>query len=243
MSEALFREDAYRRTCEARVIEVGREGIRLDRTVFYPTGGGQPGDRGRLLLEDGADLPILDTVKGEEEAIWHRPAEGATAPAVGARVRAEIDWPRRYRLMRAHSALHLLCAAVGAPVTGGAVGELSGRLDFDLPEPPDREAIEARLDEWVARDLPVEASWVDAAELEARPELVRTLSVRPPVGAGRVRLVRIGEVDLQACGGTHVARTGEIGRIRITRIEKKGRLNRRIVIAIDDGEPAAQART
>jgi len=233
-TEPLFREDAYLRTCEARVLEAGPAGIVLDRTVFYPTGGGQPGDRGVLGLVDGTAIPIVDTRKGEGEAILHLPAEGAALPEPGTRVEARIDWERRHRLMRAHTALHLLCATVAAPVTGGAVGELEGRLDFDLPEPPEREAIEARIARWIAEDRPVEALWVEEAELDLRPELVKTLSVRPPRGAGRVRLVRIAGVDLQACGGTHVARTGEIGRVRIGKIEKKGRQNRRIAIAIED---------
>lgn len=236
MTLPLFRDDAYRWSCEARVIEAGPTGIVLDRTVFYPTGGGQPGDRGLLVAEDGTEIAILDTRKGEGEAILHMPAEGAKLPAPGSAVEARIDGARRYRLMRAHTALHLLSAAVAAPVTGGAVGELEGRLDFDLPEPTlDRDAIEARLSAWVAADAPVRARWIEEAELEARPELVKTMWVRPPRGAGRVRLVEIEGIDLQACGGTHVARTGEIGRIRITRIEKKGRQNRRIAIALEDG--------
>lgn len=232
MTEPLFRDDAYLAACEARVVAVGPEGIVLDRTVFYPMGGGQPGDRGTLRLEDGSTLAIRDTRKGGGSAILHLTVEGADLPVPGTRVEAVIDWERRYRLMRTHTALHLLCRAVGAPVTGGAVGELEGRLDFDLPEPPEKDAIEGLLREWVAEDHPVDALWVDEAELASRPELVRTLSVRPPTGAGRVRLVRIAGVDLQACGGTHVRSTAEIGRVTIGRIEKKGRLNRRIAIAI-----------
>lgn len=234
MSEPLFRENAYRRDCEASVVRAGPEGILLDRTVFYPTGGGQPGDRGALRLEDGSEIAILDTRKGEGEAILHLPAAHAPLPPAGTRLTARIDWERRYRLMRAHTALHLLCAAVAAPVTGGAVGELEGRLDFDLPEAGlDREALEARINGWITDDRPVEAVWVEEEELERRPELVRTLSVRPPAGAGRVRLVRIEGVDLQACGGTHVRSTAEIGRLRIAKIEKKGRQNRRIAILLE----------
>ncbi|MCS6778364.1 MAG: alanyl-tRNA editing protein [Geminicoccaceae bacterium] len=234
MTEPLFRSDAYARTCEALVLTAGPEGIVLDRTVFYPTGGGQPGDRGVLVAAHGAEIAILDTRKGEGEAILHLPAADAPLPPPGTRVSARIDGERRYRLMRAHTALHLLSAAVAAPVTGGAVGELEGRLDFDLPEPSlDREAIEAKLAAWVAADLPVRAQWIEEAQLDARPELVKTMWVRPPRGAGRIRLVEIEGVDLQACGGTHVARTGEIGRVRITKIEKKGRQNRRIAIAIE----------
>lgn len=234
MTEPLFRDDAYAWSCEAVVRAAGPEGILLDRTVFYPTGGGQPGDRGLLIAADGTEIAILETRKGEGEAILHLPAPDAPLPLAGTRVTARIDAERRYRLMRAHTALHLLSAAVAAPVTGGAVGELEGRLDFDLPDPSlDREAIEAGLAAWVGADLPVRARWIEEAELEARPELVKTMWVRPPRGSGRIRLVEIEGVDLQACGGTHVARTGEIGRIRITRIEKKGRQNRRIAIAIE----------
>ncbi len=236
MTVPLFRDDAYLWSCEARVVEAGPTGIVLDRTVFYPTGGGQPGDRGVLRLENGGELAVLDTHKGEGEAIVHVPAERATLPPPGSPVEARIDRERRLRLMRTHTALHLLCAAVAAPVTGGAVGELEGRLDFDLPEPTlDREGIEARLAAWVAADAPVHARWIEEAELDARPELVKTMWVRPPRGTGRVRLVEIEGIDLQACGGTHVARTGEIGRIRITKIEKKGRQNRRIAIALESG--------
>ncbi len=232
MSEALFRDDPYARACSARICAVRPEGIVLDRTVFYPAGGGQPGDRGHLLLEDGRKVAIVDTRKGEDALIVHVPVEGSEPLICGMRVEAVIDWERRYRLMRAHTALHLLSAAVAAPVTGGAVGELEGRLDFDLPEPPDRAAIEAKLVAWVEADLPVRALWIEEAELERRPELVKTMWVRPPKGVGQIRLVEIEGVDLQACGGTHVRRTGEIGRVRIVKIEKKGRQNRRVAIAI-----------
>lgn len=236
MTDPLFRDDAYRWSCEARVIAAGPQGIVLDRTVFYPTGGGQPGDRGVLRLRDGTEIAIADTRKGEGEAILHLPAPEAPLPPVGAEVEVRIDAARRYRLMRTHTALHLLCAAVAAPVTGGSVGELEGRLDFDLPEPTvDAAAIEAKLAGWIAADAPVSSYWIEESELDARPELVKTLSVRPPRGSGRVRLVEIKGIDLQACGGTHLARTGEIGRIRIGKIEKKGRHNRRIAIILEGG--------
>lgn len=233
MTEPLFRDDAYLRECTARVLAAGPEGIVLDRTVFYPTGGGQPGDRGRLERTAGPELAVLDSRKGEGALILHLAEAGPPLPEPGETVRARIDWDRRHRLMRTHTALHLLCAAVGGAVTGGAVGELKGRLDFDLPEPSlDREAIEARINGWIAEDRPVDALWIEEAELDGRPELVRTLSVRPPAGAGRVRLVRIEGVDLQACGGTHVRSTAEIGRVAVVKVEKKGRLNRRVAIEI-----------
>lgn len=232
MTEPLFRDDAYLSACEARVLRAEPGAIVLDRTVFYPTGGGQPGDRGRLELEDGTAVEILEARKGEGAEILHVAAAEAALPPVGTAVRAVIDWDRRHRLMRTHTALHLLCRAVGGAVTGGAVGELKGRLDFDLPEPPDRDAIEARIDAWIEEDHAVDALCIDEAELAARPELVRTLSVRPPSGSGRIRLVRIEGVDLQACGGTHVRSTREIGRVAIGKVEKKGRINRRIAIEI-----------
>lgn len=230
----LFREDAYLRSCEARVVSAGPEGIVLDRTVFYPTGGGQPGDSGTLLLDDGTALAIGETRKGEAPgSIVHLPAADGPLPAPGMPVQAVIDWERRLRHMRTHTCLHLLCRAVDGTVTGGAVGELRGRLDFDIPEPVlDRDAIAARVNEWIAGDLAVAARWVEEAELDRRPELVRTLSVMPPRGQGRVRLVEIEGVDLQACGGTHVRSTAEIGTVTVAKIEKKGRMNRRVVVTL-----------
>ena len=232
MTEELFREDAYARSCEARIAVVVEDGVCLDRTVFYCMGGGQPGDRGRLLLDDGAALQVVDTVK-DGARILHRLIDVDGLPAVGARVIGEVDWPRRHRLMRMHSALHLLCAAIGRPVTGGQVGEHKSRLDFDLQgEPVDKDQIAEVIERWIAEDHPISHRWVDAAELEARPELVRTMSVRPPTSAGRVRLVEIAGVDLQACGGTHVRSTGEIGAVTVGKIENKGRQNRRISLTL-----------
>jgi misacylated tRNA(Ala) deacylase len=232
MTEELFREDAYARSCEARIAVVVEDGVCLDRTVFYCMGGGQPGDRGRLLLDDGAALQVVDTVK-DGARILHRLIDVDGLPAVGARVIGEVDWPRRHRLMRMHSALHLLCAAIGRPVTGGQVGEHKSRLDFDLQgEPVDKDQIAEVIERWIAEDHPIFHRWVDAAELEARPELVRTMSVRPPTSAGRVRLVEIAGVDLQACGGTHVRSTGEIGAVTVGKIENKGRQNRRISLTL-----------
>jgi misacylated tRNA(Ala) deacylase len=228
MTEELFREDAFARQCEARVVGLAQDGVRLDRTVFYCTGGGQPGDRGRLVLDDGGALEVIDTVKAADDIV-HRLAEGSTPPPLGAQLRAEIDWQRRHRLMRMHSAMHLLCRAVDCPVTGGQVGEARSRLDFDAGDGRlDKEAIAARLAQWIAEDRPIRHFWIDADELAARPELVRTMSVRPPTQSGRVRLVEIEGLDLQACGGTHVRSTGEIGKLEVGKIENKGRQNRRV---------------
>jgi misacylated tRNA(Ala) deacylase len=233
VTELLFRDDAYARACEARVVAVDERGIRLDRTVFYPMGGGQPGDTGRLVLASGMVVDIVDTVKGEgPDAPIHVPAPGALLPAIGEGAVAEIDWQRRHRLMRMHTCLHLLCSLVPGAVTGGQVADGHGRLDFDVPGSSlDRERIAARLNELVAAGHPVLPRLIEDAELAARPELVRTMSVKPPSGQGRVRLVEIAGVDLQPCGGTHVATTAEIGPIAVTKIENKGRQNRRIVVA------------
>jgi misacylated tRNA(Ala) deacylase len=232
MTEELFREDSYLRSCEATVTAVDEAGIRLDRTVFYPTGGGQPGDTGTLATADGREVRIVDTRKDRETGEHlHIPAEGGPALAAGDTVAASVDWERRHRLMRMHSALHLLCAAVEGGVTGGQVGEDKSRLDFDLPDVDlDKQAIEDALNRFVDEDRPMAARWISDDELAASPELVRTMSVAPPGGQGRVRLMEIAGVDLQPCGGTHVARTGEIGKLRVGKIENKGRHNRRINI-------------
>jgi misacylated tRNA(Ala) deacylase len=235
MTEKLFLDEPRLRTVTASVVASGAEGIVLDRTIFYARSGGQPGDVG-VLRWDGNETPISDTVKGDGETIVHLPAPGAALPPVGATVEGEIDWDRRHRLMRMHTAMHLLCSLIkGAAVTGGSVGADRSRLDFDLPNPPPKEQIEAGLNALIEADHPVRIEWVDEAVLDTNPELVRTMSVAPPRGTGRLRLMRIGEgetqVDLQPCGGTHVARTGEIGRIAVVKIENKGKQNRRIIIA------------
>ncbi len=231
--ELIFRDDAYVKTCEAVVVAADPQGIRLDRTVFYPMGGGQPGDRGVLRLEGGV-VEIVDTRKGETtDDVVHVPAEGAALPAPGAKVVAEIDWQRRYRLMRMHTCLHLLSAVLPYPVTGGQVGDGKGRLDFDIPEAIlDKHEITAELNRLIDENRAARTRWITDAELDTQPELVKTMSVRPPRGQGRVRLVDIDGVDLQPCGGTHVANTGEIGRVEVVKIEKKGRHNRRVVIAL-----------
>jgi len=232
MTEELFREDAYARSCEAEVVAALDGGVCLDRTVFYCQGGGQPGDCGRLLTAAGAMLEVIDTTRVDGRIV-HGLAEASPVPGAGTRVIAEIDWPRRHRLMRMHSALHLLCAAVACPVTGGQVGAERSRLDFDAGESGlDKDAIAERIARWIAADHAIRHFWIGAEELDARPELVRTMSVRPPRGAGRVRLIEIEGVDLQACGGTHVGSTGEIGAVAIGKIENKGRQNRRVNIML-----------
>lgn len=232
MTETLFRDDAYRAACEATVLAVDGDGVRLDRTVFYPTGGGQPGDSGWLRLPDGSRAEVVEARKGAEpDEIRHLLALDGPRPLPGQPVTAEIDWPRRHRLMRMHTCLHLLSAAMPYPVTGGQVGDGKGRLDFDMAEGEvDAEALTRTLNNLIAGDFPVRARWVSDAELEAAPELVKTMSVRPPIGLGRVRLIEIDGQDLQACGGTHVARTGEIGEVAVRRIESKGKRNRRVTL-------------
>jgi len=235
MTERIFLDDPAMASIPAIVVASGPEGIELDRTVFYARGGGQPGDTGMLRWENGETI-IVDTVKGQGDAILHLPPPGAMLPPSGTRLEASIDWDRRHALMRMHTAMHLLCSLIkGAAVTGGAVGVEKSRLDFDLPVPPKKEDIEAELNALIAADHPVRMEWVDESVLDTDPGLVRTLSVQPPRGAGRLRLVRIGDgeppIDLQPCGGTHVARTGEIGPLRVLKIENKGKQNRRITIA------------
>ncbi len=236
MTERLFEQDGYLRETEAEVIAVGEGGVVLDRTVFYARGGGQPGDRGELVLPSGEVVGITDTVKGEGNEILHLPAaEAARLPAVGDRVLARIDWERRHRHMRMHTCMHLLCALVDAPVTGGNLNDQKGRLDFDLPESTvDKEALTLALNELIQRGVATSLEWISDEELAAQPDLVKTMSVQPPTGAGRVRLLRVGDVDLQPCGGTHVANTREIGPVRVGKIEKKSRLNRRINVLFDE---------
>ena len=240
MTEPLFREDAYLASTTGRVRRITPEGgIVLDRSIFYPRGGGQPGDSGQLVWEGGTCI-VASTVKGPPEdpdAIVLVPdAEGATPPE-GAQVDMRLDWERRHRFMRMHTALHLLSVVVPLPVTGGQIGAEKSRLDFDMPEViHDRDFIQARLGQLVDGDHPVGTDWISEADLDADPTLVKTLSVRPPRGAGRIRLVRIGTadapVDLQPCGGTHVRSTAEIGRVTVGKIENKGKSNRRISITL-----------
>jgi misacylated tRNA(Ala) deacylase len=233
MTELLFRDDGYLRSCVAKIIGVDERGIRLDRTVFYPAGGGQPGDTGELRLSSGRSIAIGDTIKGAlADEVFHLPAAGSALLEPGTELVAEIDWERRYRLMRMHTCLHLLCAVVPGAVTGGQVSDGRGRLDFDIPGSSlDKEVITIRLNALIAEAHPVGPRWITDEELEARPELVRTMSVKPPRGLGRVRLMEIAGVDLQPCGGTHIRNTAEIGRVAVTKIESKGKQNRRVMLA------------
>lgn len=233
-TEELFRDDAYARSCEARLLSVNeRGGLVTDRTVFYPTGGGQPGDSGVLTLADGSEIKIATTLyDGDTGEIVHVPAE-PVSPEQGQSVSCALDWERRHRHMRIHSALHLLCALLPYPVTGGSIGDGQGRLDFDIPEAGlDKQALTEELNALIERDASIGTRWITEAELDERPELVRTMAAQPPRGSGSVRLVEIDGIDLQPCGGTHVASTAEIGKAEVRKIEKKGAQNRRIRIAL-----------
>ncbi|MEP1766073.1 MAG: alanyl-tRNA editing protein [Sulfitobacter sp.] len=238
MTKMLFREDPYMREAPGRVTSHTVEGgIVLDATIFYPKGGGQPGDSGWLEW-DNKRLAIATAVKGEVDQIVLVPSEPMALPPVGAHLMQNLDWDRRHRHMRVHTALHLLSVAMPFGVTGGAISATHGRLDFDMPDAPDdRLALEATLNHFVEQDARVSDGWITEEELDAAPALVKTMAVKPPRGAGDIRLIRIGDennwIDLQPCGGTHVARTGEIGALRLGKIEKKGRMNRRIYLHLD----------
>ncbi|MEM6635994.1 MAG: alanyl-tRNA editing protein [Pseudomonadota bacterium] len=237
MTEALFLQDAYLREAPGRVVSSGAEGVVLDRSLFYARSGGQPGDAG-VVTWAGGELPIAEAVKGDAGTVLLLPEDPEMAlPQAGAEVVQSIDWARRLGHMRVHTALHLLSVVIPLPVTGGAITAVKGRLDFDMPDAPeDKLALEDALNALIARDLPVTDTWITDAELDANPGLVKTMSVQPPRGAGKIRLVAIGEgpdrVDLQPCGGTHVARTAEIRPVRLGKIEKKGRANRRVSLLI-----------
>ena len=235
-TELLFRTDAYLRAATARVTALHERGVELDRTIFYPTGGGQPGDTGVLVRADGGRVTIADTRKGETAgSVLHVPAPGSPAPQVGETVTLELDWERRHRLMRLHTALHVMSCVVVAPVTGGQIAPDKGRLDFDIElSLLDAAHIEREVNAIVARGIETETVWITDAELDARPELVKTMSVQPPRGTGRVRLLRIPGIDLQPCGGTHVRNLAEIGSIRVLRIRNEGKHNKRVEIALND---------
>lgn len=234
MTQALYRDDPYLSECDARVIAADERGYVLDRSVFYPQGGGQPGDQGLLKSASGVDIPIISAVYDENRTnVIHVPAPDAPRLEPGTAVSARLDWRIRHLRMRIHTALHLLSVALPYPVTGGAIGDGDGRLDFDMPESGvDKDELAARLNALIDQNAPVSDRWITDEELDANPGLVKTMSVKPPRGSGRVRLVEIAGIDLQPCGGTHVRRTGEIGRVLVTDIQKKGKQNRRVRIAL-----------
>jgi len=239
MTIPLFREDPYLTRCDARVVaHTDAGGIILDRSVFYPTGGGQPGDQGHIAW-DGGTCDVLDTVKAEGEAIVAVVATEQALPPLGAPVTLELNWDRRFAHMRVHTALHLLSVAIPFGVTGGSISAGKGRLDFDMEAPPeDKEAIAAQVNRMIESDAKVTEDWITEEELDAQPDLVKTLTVKPPRGSGRIRLIRIGDshkpIDLQPCGGTHVKSLREIGRVRLGKVEKKGRMNRRVYLHLED---------
>ena len=233
-TDLLFRADAYLSTATAHVTAVHDRGIELDRTIFYPTGGGQPGDTGALVRANGERIAVTDTRKGDaQDSVLHVPAPGAPRPEPGEAVTLEIDWERRHRLMRLHTALHVMSCVVVAPVTGGQIAPDKGRLDFDIDMSLlDAARIEREVNAITARGIETETVWITDEELDARPELVKTMSVQPPRGAGRVRLLRIPGIDLQPCGGTHVANIAEIGAIKVLKIRSEGKHNQRVEIAL-----------
>ena len=233
MTAELFREDSYLKECEATVTAVEDAAVILDRTIFYPLGGGQPGDTGTLRWGAGS-AQVLDTRYGDGGTIRHIVEDGAELPAVGDTVQASLDWDRRYRHMRMHTAMHLLGALLRYGVTGGNISAEKSRLDFDMEDTVDKESVGAALAALVAEDHAVSCRWISDEELDAQPELVRTMSVQPPRGKGKVRLLEIEGVDLQPCGGTHLRSTAEVGKVRIGKVEKKGKRNRRVNIHLDD---------
>jgi misacylated tRNA(Ala) deacylase len=235
MTEPLFIQDSYLREHRCQVVAHTPEGgVVLERPLFYPTGGGQPGDSGRLHW-DGHQIRIATTVKGQHGEIIMLAAEPSPLPPVGTEVMQDLDWDRRFRIMQMHTALHLLSVVISLPVTGGAIGSEKGRLDFDMPEAPaEKSVLQDQLNALLDRDFAITDHWISDQELAENPQLIKMMSVKPPVGAGKVRLIQIGEgpdlIDLQPCGGTHVARTGEISPLVVAKIEKKGRQNRRVTL-------------
>ncbi len=233
MTAELFREDSYLKECDANVVAVDDGVVILDRSVFYPLGGGQPGDTGTMSWP-GASAAIVDTRYGEGGAIRHVLEEGAAGPATGDAVHVTLDWDRRYRHMRMHTAMHLLGSILRYGVTGGNISAQKSRLDFDMEDTVDKEAVSIALQALVAENHAVVCRWITDEELAAQPDLVRTMSVQPPRGKGRIRLLEIEDVDLQPCGGTHLRSTSEVGQVRIGKVEKKGKRNRRVNIHLDD---------
>jgi misacylated tRNA(Ala) deacylase len=231
LTKEIFRKDAYQKSCQATVTAIDEQGIQFDQTVFYPAGGGQPGDTGTIDF-NGNSIAITNTVK---DATGHlHLTEAATDLAIGDTVTLTLDWERRHRLMRMHSCMHMLCAVIPAAVTGGSIQDGRGRLDFDLPETVDKLEVTAKLNELITADYPMKLSWITDEELAANPELVRTMSAPPPTGQGTVRIVDFEGIDCQPCGGTHVSSTAEIGPVLVKKIEKKGKLNRRITVVFDE---------
>ena len=231
MTEWLFQQDAYLKQCTARVVESSPEGVVLDRTVFYPLGGGQPGDTGVLRTADGREWRVIDTRKGEAGRIVHKLADGAPPPAPGDELEAILDWDRRYLHMRMHTGLHLLGSVLRFGVTGGQIAADRSRLDFDTQDEIFPARVDAALQSLVAANSPVTCSWITDEELDRQPELIRTMSVQPPRGVGRIRLLEIVGTDLQPCGGTHVRSTGEVGRLVVSKVENKGKHNKRVYVA------------
>lgn len=235
MTRELFREDGYLKQVEALVTATRDNAIVVDQTVFYPAGGGQPGDSGVCITSGGDEITVVDTYKDRDTGDYlHIIEDGARVPAIGKPVTLKLDWQRRHRLMRMHSAMHMLCAVIPAPVTGGSIQDGRGRLDFDLPDTVDKQQITAQLNELIEKNVPMSISWITEAELDSNPELVRTMSVAPPRGSGKIRMVKFDGVDFQPCGGTHVASSGEIGPVRVQKVEKKGKMNRRVIVVFDE---------
>ncbi|MBS24449.1 MAG: Ala-tRNA(Pro) hydrolase [Gammaproteobacteria bacterium] len=234
MTEEIFRDDAYAKSCTANVLEVDGPGVILDRTVFYAEGGGQPGDTGTIIAADGSLVQVVGTYQDRYgRGILHELAEGENPPGAGTEVTAEIDWDRRYKHMRMHSCLHLLCSLVDGGVTGGSISVKKSRLDFDLKDVTlDKEELTTELNRLVEENRALSATWISEEEMEAQQDLVRTMSVKPPTGTGKVRLMHVEGVDLQPCGGTHVKASGEIGEVRVSKIENKGKHNRRVNIVL-----------
>ena len=236
MTEEIFRDDAYAQSCTANVLEADERGVILDRTVFYSEGGGQPGDTGTITAADGSSVQVVGTYKDRDgRGILHVLAEGENPLTAGTEVTAEIDWDRRYKHMRMHSCLHLLCSLVDGGVTGGSISVEKSRLDFDLEDVTlDKEDLTAGLNRLVEENHCLSASWINDEEMEAQQDLVRTMSVKPPTGTGKVRLMHVEGIDLQPCGGTHVKASGEIGQVRVSKIENKGKHNRRVNIVLTE---------
>ena len=238
MTETIFSTDPYASTCTAKVVQSDGLVIQLSRTIFYPTGGGQPGDIGVFKLADDSEVNVIDTRRDIETGkILHEIEDPDSKIEIGTTIHAEIDWPRRYNHMRMHTCLHLLCAVIDAPVTGGQLSEGKGRLDFNIPRfSLSKEQIEDQVNSYIEKNLPTDSYFISTDELKSQPNLVRTMKVKPPMNTGTVRLLKISDIDLQPCGGTHVKSTGEIGPVAITKIENKGKQNRRINIRFQDNE-------